>query len=78
MDREDHYYGEIFQCVHIDSTSLLSLTPSIVVLDAIMIVLGMYTLNIIHPWRFLYSHSSPTPSDSSEKVEDVPMKSIGE
>lgn len=49
-----------------------------IVLDAIMIVLGMYTLNIIHPWRFLYSHSSPTPSDSSEKVEDVPMKSIGE
>lgn len=31
-----------------------ALSNVLVVLDAIMIVLGMYVLNVIHPWYFLY------------------------
>ncbi|TEB22954.1 RTA1-like protein [Coprinellus micaceus] len=42
-----------------------------IVLDAIMIVVGMYTMNIVHPGRFLYSPSTaPKQSGSSETVAD--------
>ncbi|KAJ3536791.1 hypothetical protein NMY22_g5878 [Coprinellus aureogranulatus] len=45
---------------------IISTERYFIVLDAIMIVLGMYTLNVIHPWRFLHRPSSPKQSDSSD------------
>lgn len=44
---------------------IISTERYFIVLDGVMIVLGMYALNIIHPWWFLFKDSNaPTQSET--------------
>ncbi|TEB22953.1 RTA1-like protein [Coprinellus micaceus] len=49
---------------------IISTERYFIVLDAVMIVLGMYALNIIHPWCFLFKDAALQRSTSTSSESD--------